>query len=78
MSPTAKSSRSGPSPCTIAGHTCATSAVAIRDQRSGSTRAMIRHPPSPRLAALALPFDAAPPPSLETTDTPTGDVARHE
>ena len=71
MSPTSNSSRVGPSPITIASEFLRQQRAAIIDHRSGSVRATIRRPPSPRHAVVAFPFDAAPPPSLETTDTPS-------
>ena len=71
MSQTTKSSRSGPSPLTIASQPMRTERCAITDHRSGSAPPMMRRPPSPRIAVIAFPFDAAPPPSLETTDTPS-------
>ena len=37
-------------------------------QWSGSEVRLMGHSPSPRRAWYAFPFDAAPPPSLETTD----------
>jgi hypothetical protein len=78
MSPTPKSSRSGPSPCTIAGYPCATSVVAIRDQRSGSTLAMIRQPPSPRRAVRRASVRRGPSHEPGDNGHTGGDVARHE
>ena len=43
---------------------------ALRDQEPVVRQrvALMGHPPSPRHASFAFPLDAAPPPSLETTD----------
>ena len=68
MSQTSKSSRSGPSPFTIAARAVRSERFAITDPRSGSAPPMMRRPPSPRIAVVAGPVEAAPPPSLETTD----------
>jgi len=71
MSQTPKSSHSGPSPLTIAPHPCAASATCDQvpqvRQHVGDEETPTR---APAPATVALPCDAAPCPSLETTDAP--------
>jgi hypothetical protein len=72
MSQTSKSSRSGPSPLTIASDPCASSAVRDQAPQVRQRAADDETPtlaPRPRISRSH--FDAAPCPSLETTDAPS-------
>jgi hypothetical protein len=76
MNQTSKWSHSGPSPS----GSCRPLRRERRARSSTPCPAAPRDDETPTLASphRAAPFAAAPSPSLETTDAPQGDVARHE